>query len=82
MRVLQPGPDESTKQSLQAGEVGLVAQAVVPVLHGDTEVSLAARVLAREHMLYPLALRWCLEGALRVENGVVTHRTGAVQFLA
>ena len=59
----------------------IVAQAVVPVLHGDTEASLAARVLAREHMLYPLALRWCLEGALRVENGVVTHRTGAVQFL-
>jgi phosphoribosylglycinamide formyltransferase 1 len=60
----------------------IVAQAVVPVLPHDTEASLAARVLAREHVLYPLALRWCLEGALRIENGVVTHLDGASQLLA
>ena len=59
----------------------IVAQAVVPVLRDDTEASLAARVMAREHVLYPLALRWCLEGALRVENGVVTHRSGKAQLL-
>jgi phosphoribosylglycinamide formyltransferase 1 len=59
----------------------IVAQAVVPVLADDTEASLAARVLAREHVLYPLALRWCVEGALRVENGVVTHCQGASQLL-
>ncbi len=34
-----------------------VAQAAVPVLDGDTEATLAARVLAQEHVLYPLALR-------------------------
>ena len=35
----------------------IIAQAAVPVLPGDTEDSLAARVLAQEHVLYPLALR-------------------------
>jgi formyltetrahydrofolate-dependent phosphoribosylglycinamide formyltransferase len=34
----------------------ILAQAAVPVLPGDTEETLAARVLAREHVLYPLAL--------------------------
>jgi formyltetrahydrofolate-dependent phosphoribosylglycinamide formyltransferase len=34
----------------------VLAQASVPVLPGDTEDSLAARVLAAEHMLYPAAL--------------------------
>jgi len=59
----------------------IVAQAVVPVLPQDTEVSLAARVLAREHVLYPLALRWCVEGALRIHNGVVTHTDNEPQLL-
>jgi phosphoribosylglycinamide formyltransferase-1 len=35
----------------------IVAQAAVPVLPGDTEAELAARVLAQEHALYPAALR-------------------------
>jgi formyltetrahydrofolate-dependent phosphoribosylglycinamide formyltransferase len=34
----------------------ILAQATVPVLPGDTEASLAARVLAREHEIYPAAL--------------------------
>jgi phosphoribosylglycinamide formyltransferase 1 len=59
----------------------IVAQAVVPVLAQDTEACLAQRVLEREHVLYPMALRWCLEGALRVHSGVVTHRDGAAQLL-
>ena len=50
----------------------IVAQAVVPVLAGDTEDTLAARVLAREHVLYPLAVRWFVEDLLRIEGGVVT----------
>lgn len=40
----------------------ILAQAAVPVLPGDTEESLAARVLAQEHRLYPLALRLHVEG--------------------
>jgi formyltetrahydrofolate-dependent phosphoribosylglycinamide formyltransferase len=35
----------------------ILAQAAVPVLRGDTEARLAARVLAQEHVLYPAALR-------------------------
>jgi len=35
----------------------ILAQAAVPVLPGDTEAVLAARVLAQEHRLYPAALR-------------------------
>jgi formyltetrahydrofolate-dependent phosphoribosylglycinamide formyltransferase len=36
----------------------ILAQAAVPVLPRDTEASLAARVLAEEHKLYPAALSW------------------------
>jgi phosphoribosylglycinamide formyltransferase-1 len=35
----------------------ILAQAAVPVLPGDTEAVLAARVLVQEHIIYPLALR-------------------------
>ncbi len=35
----------------------ILAQAAVPVLPGDTEAALAARVLAQEHAIYPAALR-------------------------
>ena len=59
----------------------IIAQAVVPVLADDTEATLAARVLAREHVLYPRAVRWCVEGLLRTEGGVVTHIGGATQLL-
>ena len=41
----------------------ILAQAAVPVLPGDTEDALAARVLAQEHLLYPAALRRFLTGA-------------------
>ena len=59
----------------------IIAQAVVPVLPGDTAATLAARVLAREHLLYPLAVGWCVKGLLRIETGVVTHLGGASQLL-
>jgi phosphoribosylglycinamide formyltransferase-1 len=41
----------------------ILAQAAVPVLPGDTEETLAARVLAQEHILYPAALRALAGGA-------------------
>jgi len=59
----------------------IIAQAVVPVLPGDTEATLAARVLAREHVLYPRAVRWWLQGLLRVEHRVVVHQHGESQLL-
>ena len=50
----------------------IIVQAAVPVLPGDTEEQLAARVLAEEHRIYPQAVRWFLEGKLKLENGQVT----------
>ena len=49
----------------------IVIQAAVPVLPGDDEDSLAARVLRAEHRIYPQAVRWVAEGRLVIENGVV-----------
>ena len=59
----------------------IVAQAVVPVLPDDTPDTLSQRVLAVEHVLYPLAVRWFVEGQLQVAGGVVRHRGGASQLL-
>ena len=39
----------------------VLAQAVVPVLPGDTASTLAARVLRQEHLIYPKAIRALLE---------------------
>lgn len=39
----------------------LLAQAVVPILAGDTAEALAARVLSQEHLLYPQTLRGLLQ---------------------
>ena len=59
----------------------IIAQAVVPVLPGDTPELLAARVLEREHVLYPRAVRWLVNGLLRQQGGVVTHTRGEPQLL-
>ena len=49
---------------------GASVQAAVPVLPGDTEETLSARVLAQEHLLYPTALRhFVTEAALRNPEG-------------
>ncbi|AOJ14151.1 phosphoribosylglycinamide formyltransferase [Burkholderia vietnamiensis] len=47
----------------------IVAQGAVPVRAGDDAAALAQRVLAVEHVLYPRAVRWFVEGSLRLENG-------------
>jgi len=44
-------------------EGAILGQAAVPVLPGDTEASLAKRVLAQEHLLYPAVLRVVASGA-------------------
>ncbi len=54
----------------------IVAQAAVPVWPDDDEQSLAARVLAAEHRLYPMALRWFVEGRLQLQ-GTRVVLTGA-----
>jgi phosphoribosylglycinamide formyltransferase-1 len=50
----------------------VIVQAAVPVLDGDDESALAARVLAREHQIFPLAVRWFAEGRLHLNDGRVT----------
>jgi phosphoribosylglycinamide formyltransferase-1 len=50
----------------------LIGQAAVPVLPGDDEASLAARVLAAEHALYPICL------AAAVGGTVATADAGAI----
>ena len=60
----------------------IVAQAAVPVLEGDTEETLAARVTAAEHILYPRVVRWWVEGELDFTvAGRIAHRSGAAQWL-
>jgi phosphoribosylglycinamide formyltransferase 1 len=44
----------------------IIAQAAVPVLEGDTAETLAERVLAVEHRLYPAALEWVASGRARI----------------
>lgn len=46
----------------------IIVQAAVPVRGDDTEEALAARVLAEEHKIYPLAIRLFAEGRLRIED--------------
>jgi phosphoribosylglycinamide formyltransferase-1 len=50
----------------------IVVQAAVPVLPGDDEERLAARVLEQEHRIYPQAIRWFLDGKLKLEGKRVT----------
>jgi len=50
----------------------IIAQAAVPVLAGDTEETLAARILRQEHRLYPLVVRWFGEGRIAIDDDGVT----------
>ncbi len=54
------------RAELDAGPI--ILQAAVPVLWDDTEEVLAARVLAREHHVLPMAVGWIAEGRVKVEN--------------
>jgi len=47
----------------------IIIQAAVPVMHDDTEQSLAARVLREEHRIYPQALRWLCAEQIELGDG-------------
>ena len=49
----------------------VIIQAAIPVLDGDDEAALAARILVQEHKVYPQAVRWFAEGKLSLDNGRV-----------
>jgi len=59
---------------LDAGPI--VAQAAVPVLEGDTVESLAARILAVEHEIYPAAVQRILDGGWHVSGRRVVFGVG------
>lgn len=54
----------------------LIAQAAVSVLDDDTPATLGKRVLAQEHVIYPLALRLAASGAVRIVDGRVIGACG------
>jgi phosphoribosylglycinamide formyltransferase-1 len=53
-------------ETLDAGPI--VAQAIVPIHPGDTEETLAARILIEEHRIYTEAVRLVLSGKFRIEG--------------
>lgn len=53
-------------EELDGGPV--IIQASVPVHANDTEDTLAARVLKKEHIIYPLVSRWFAEGRLQLQD--------------
>lgn len=59
----------------------IVAQAAVPVENGDTPAMLAERVLATEHIIYPRAVRWFVEGRLALDGLRVTLTPSEPQWL-
>ena len=59
----------------------IILQAVEPVHPDDTEDTLSQRILAKEHVIYPRAVRWIVSDQLDVNNGIVTHRGGEPQLV-
>ncbi|MHB8741884.1 MAG: phosphoribosylglycinamide formyltransferase [Sulfuricaulis sp.] len=57
--------------TLEVDRGPVIIQAAVPVSPDDTPDTLAERVLNEEHRIYPLAIRWFLEGRLTVEGNRV-----------
>lgn len=51
----------------------IIAQAGVPVLADDDEDTLAARVLAEEHRVFPQAVRWLCEGRVKLADDAVVY---------
>ena len=64
---------------LDAGPI--VIQAALPVRPGEKAAQLAARVLQQEHVIYPRAVRWFLDGRLVVEGGVVRVKGSDAQLV-
>jgi phosphoribosylglycinamide formyltransferase-1 len=56
----------------------IIIQAVVPILDGDDEASLSARILVQEHRIYPRAIQLIAEGRLRIEGRRVRINDAAI----
>ena len=58
-------------EGLDSGPI--ILQAVVPVLDGDTEDSLSARILEQEHQIYSKAIQRVLDGQIRIDGRRALH---------
>ncbi|QRN94146.1 phosphoribosylglycinamide formyltransferase [Archangium violaceum] len=54
----------------------IIAQAAVPVMPGDDEAALTARILKEEHRLFALVVKLVATGAVRLEGGRVVTTAG------
>ena len=74
-RVLEAGKTEHGASvhfvNIELDDGPVVIQAKVPVLLDDTEQSVAARVLEQEHIIYPMAIAWYIDGRLEVKDNKV-----------
>ena len=74
-RALEAGDDEHgvtvhfVTEDLDGGPNAI--QAVVKILDDDNEVSLQKRVQIQEHVIYPIAVKWFVEGRLSMNKGDV-----------
>jgi phosphoribosylglycinamide formyltransferase 1 len=59
----------------------IVAQSAVPVRAGDDAAALAARILKTEHVIYPRAVRWFVEGRLALDGERVNLTPPEPQWL-
>ncbi len=59
----------------------IVVQAAVPIMAGDDPAALALRVLAVEHIVYPRAVRWFVEGRLAIDGERVVLTPPEPQWL-
>jgi phosphoribosylglycinamide formyltransferase-1 len=60
----------------------IVIQAAIPVLPEDTEKTLATRILQQEHLIYPQAVRWFMEGRIRLNGNKVEIAGSRVNEIA
>jgi phosphoribosylglycinamide formyltransferase-1 len=59
----------------------IVLQGAVPVIAGDDAAALATRVLAVEHIIYPRAVHWFVEGRLTIDGERVVLTPPEPQWL-
>ena len=58
----------------------VILQASVPVIDNDTAETLAARVLEKEHIIYPLCVEWLCENKIYLQDGVAYYDGAALSF--
>ncbi len=54
------------RQGVDEGPI--ICQAVVPIHENDNTYTLSARILKKEHLLYPMAVHWFARGQIRISD--------------